>query len=107
VSLLANLVGTSERVGATPARLRKVRELAAFLRALSPEEIETAVHYLSGEISQGRIGIGYSTLQSAASETAAGAETLWIAEVDHCLTVVAGIRGAGSAAQRGVSATIS
>ena len=100
VSLLANLVGTSERVGATPARLRKVRELAAFLRALSPEEIETAVHYLSGEISQGRIGIGYSTLQSAASETAAGAETLWIAEVDHCLTVVAGIRGAGSAAQR-------
>jgi DNA ligase-1 len=100
VTLLADLVATSQRVGATSARLRKVQELAAFLRALPPEEIETAVHYLSGETSQGRIGIGYSTLQSAASKTAAGAGTLSIAEVDHCLAAVAGIRGAGSAAHR-------
>ena len=100
MTLLADLVATSQRVGATSARLRKVQELAAYLRALPPEEIETAVHYLSGETSQGRIGIGYSTLQSAASKTAAGAGTLSIAEVDHCLAAVAGIRGAGSAAQR-------
>jgi DNA ligase-1 len=100
VTLLADLVATSQRVGATSARLRKVQELAPFLRALPPEEIETAVHYLSGETSQGRIGIGYSTLQSAASKTAAGAGTLSIAEVDHCLAAVAGIRGAGSAAHR-------
>jgi DNA ligase-1 len=99
-SLLAHLVGTSQRVGATSARLRKVQELAGFLRALPPEEIETAVHYLSGETSQGRIGIGYATLQAAASKTAAVAETLSIAEVDQCLTVVAGSRGAGSAARR-------
>jgi hypothetical protein len=39
VILLADLVGTSQRVGATSARLRKVRELAVFLRALPPEEI--------------------------------------------------------------------
>jgi DNA ligase-1 len=100
VTLLADLVGTSQRVGATSARLNKVRELAGFLRALPPEEIETAVQYLSGETSQGRIGIGYSTLQAAASKTAAGAGTLSIGEVDHCLAVVAGIRGAGSAAHR-------
>jgi DNA ligase 1 len=100
VTLLADLVATSQRVGATSARLRKVQELAEFLRALPPEEIERAVHYLSGETSQGRIGIGYSTLRSAASKTAAGAGTLSIAEVDHCLAAVAGIRGAGSAAQR-------
>jgi DNA ligase-1 len=100
VTLLADLVATSQRVGAASARLRKVQELAAYLRALPPEEIETAVHYLSGETSQGRIGIGYSTLQSAASKAAAGAGTLSIAEVDHCLAAVAGIRGAGSAAHR-------
>jgi len=100
VTLLADLVATSQRVGATSARLRKVQELAAFLRALPPQELETAVHYLSGETSQGRIGIGYSTLQSAASKTAAAAGTLAIAEVDHCLAAVAGIRGAGSAAHR-------
>jgi DNA ligase-1 len=100
VTLLADLVATSQRVGATSARLRKVQELAAFLRALPSEEIETAVHYLSGETSQGRIGIGYSTLQSAASKTAAGAGTLSIAEVDHCLAALVGIRGVGSAAHR-------
>src|SRR5258708_4499805 len=100
VTLLADLVGTSQRVGATSARLRKVRELAGFLRALPPEEIETAVQYLSGETSQGRIGIGYSALQAAASKTAAGAGTLSIGEVDHSLAVLAGIRGAGSAAHR-------
>jgi len=65
MGLLLDLVNTSQRVGATSARLAKVRELAAFLRALPPEEIETAVHYLSGEIPQGRIGIGYSVLKSA------------------------------------------
>ena len=100
MSLLADLVGTSQRVGATSARLKKVRELSAFLKALAPEEIETAVQYLSGETPQGRIGIGYSTLRASASETAAGTKTLSIAEVDHCLAMVAGIRGAGSAAQR-------
>jgi len=100
VTLLADLVGTSQRVGANAARLNKVGELAGFLRALSPEEIETAVLYLSGETSQGRIGIGYSTLQAAASKTTAGAGTLSISEVDRCLAVVAGIRGAGSAAHR-------
>src|SRR2546429_549504 len=71
MTLLADLVRTSQRVGATAARLSKVRELASFLRALPPDEIETAAHYLSGEIPQGRIGIGYSTLQAAAASGAA------------------------------------
>jgi DNA ligase-1 len=101
VTLLANLVGASQRVGASSARLTKVRELAAFLRALPPEEIETAVHYLSGETPQGRIGIGYSTLQAAASKTpAVDNGTLSIAEVDRCLTMIAGMRGAGTTARR-------
>src|ERR1700722_13643977 len=100
MTLLADLVGTSQRVGATSARLKKVRELSTFLKALAPEEIATAVQYLSGEKSQGPIGFGYSAVQTYASKSAAGTETLSIAEVDHCLAMVAGIRGAGSAAQR-------
>jgi DNA ligase-1 len=100
VTLLADLVRTSERVSASAARLSKVRELAAFLKALPADEIETAAHYLSGETPQGRIGIGYSTLQAAASKTAANAETLSIAEVDRSLAVIATIRGAGSAGRR-------
>jgi DNA ligase 1 len=100
VTLLGDLVGVSQRVGASSARLAKVRELAAFLKALQTEEIETAVHYLSGETPQGRIGIGYSTLRAAASKTAANEGTLSITEADRNLSTIAGIRGAGSAVRR-------
>ncbi|TLY56679.1 MAG: ATP-dependent DNA ligase, partial [Gammaproteobacteria bacterium] len=100
MTLLADLVRTSQRVGATAARLAKVRELASFLRALPPDEIETAAHYLSGETPQGRVGLGYSTLQAAGASGAASTETLSIAEVDRSLALIATIRGAGSAARR-------
>jgi DNA ligase-1 len=100
MTLLANLVETSQRVGATAARLAKVRELAGLLRALAPDEIETGAHYLSGELPQGRIGIGYAALRSAASNAPATAATLSIAEVDALLSEIAGIRGAGSTASR-------
>ena len=100
MSFLADLVSTSQRVGAASARRTKVRELSAFLKALPPEEIETAVHYLSGEISQGRIGITYKALQAAAGTLAADQEGLPIAEVDRALDAIAAIGGAGSAARR-------
>jgi len=100
VTLLLNLVGVSQRVGANPSRLTKVRELASFLRALPADEIETAVHYLSGEIPQGRIGIGYAMLRAAASSPPAQAGTLSIAELDRSLTALADIRGSGSAGRR-------
>jgi DNA ligase-1 len=100
VTLLFNLVSTSERVGATAARSTKVRELAAFLRALPADEIEIAVHYLSGDIPQGRIGIGYSTLRDAASSPPAQAATVSISELDRSLTLLAAIRGTGSSARR-------
>ena len=40
MTLLAELVGASARVGATAARKSKVRELALLLGALAPEEID-------------------------------------------------------------------
>jgi DNA ligase-1 len=74
VTLLADLVATSQRVGAASSRRTKVRELADFLKALAADEIETAVHYLSGEISQGRIGITYKALQAATAREAPATE---------------------------------
>jgi len=67
VTLLATLADTSRRVAATPARLAKLRELAALLAELAPGEIGIAVNYLSGEIPQGRIGIGPAALSRAAA----------------------------------------
>ena len=100
MTLLAELVRASQRVGASAARKTKVRELSSLLRALAPEEIDTGVHYLSGEIPQGKIGVGYSAVRVAASAPAADAEALSIAEVDQRLSELAAIRGSGSAARR-------
>jgi DNA ligase 1 len=100
VTLLADLVDTSQRVAATPARSVKVRELAALLRSLSADEIGIATHYLSGELPQGRIGIGYAALQSAATAPAAQSPALSILDADHRLAAIAATRGAGSAARR-------
>ena len=100
MTLLAHLVGVSERVAATPARLSKVRALADFLSTLPPEDIDTAVLYLSGDTPQGRIGIGYASLKAAAATAAATVGTLTIGEVDSALASLATLRGPGSAAGR-------
>jgi DNA ligase-1 len=100
VTLLNDLVDTSQRVGASSARSTKVRELAAFLRSLAADEIEMAVHYLAGEIAQGRIGIGYAALRTAASSTPAHAPNLTLAQLDRSLTGLAEVRGPGSASRR-------
>jgi DNA ligase 1 len=97
---LADLVDTSQRVGATPARLIKVRELAEFLRRLEPGEIGIATHYLSGELPQGRFGIGYASLAAAARERAAALPTLSITDTDSRLSALAAIRGAGAGERR-------
>ena len=104
MTLLADLVGTSQRVRATSSRLAKVRELAAFLRLLSPDEVDIAVLYLSGETPQGRSGLGYANLRSAADASAAADRpSLSIATTHEALEAIAAIRGAGSAARRAQS----
>ena len=100
MTLLATLVSTSQRVGATSARLAKVRELAEALRTLEPTEIEIAVQYLSGDTPQGKIGISYALLQAARGVPAAAEPSLTILEADRRLGEIATIRGSGSAALR-------
>lgn len=100
MSLLATLVEVSNRVGATSSRTAKIRELAQTLRALEPDEIEIGVHYLAGELPQGKIGISYSTLQSAARGEGASVPALTITELDRRITELAALRGTGSTSTR-------
>src|SRR5690348_17065573 len=97
--LLADLVATSRRVAQTSARRTKVRELGELLKSLPPDEIDIAAHYLSGEVPQGRIGVGYAALRGAAA-AAADRPTLTLSEVDRRIGELAAIRGGGSAALR-------
>jgi DNA ligase-1 len=100
VTLLAELVRASQRVGATTSRRAKVQELAWLLKSLAPDEVDAGVHYLSGEIPQGKIGVGYASVRAAAATAASGTESLSIGETDRRLTELATVRGAGSAARR-------
>jgi DNA ligase-1 len=98
--LLASLVETSQRVGATTSRVAKGQELAALLRGLAPAEIDIAVLYLSGDTPQGRSGLGYAALSSANDAAPAERATLSVAEVNRRLGEIAEIRGSGSTARR-------
>jgi DNA ligase-1 len=100
VTLLAELVRASQRVGATAARRAKIQELAWLLKSLTADEIRIGVHYLSGEIPQGKIGVGYAAVRAAAAIPAARVESLSIGEADRRLAQLADVRGTGSAARR-------
>jgi DNA ligase-1 len=100
VTLLASLVETSERVGAASSRLTKVRELAHLLRSLEPVEVSIGVLYLSGEVPQGRCGIGPSALRAAAGALPAATPSLSLAEVDRHIAEIAALCGKGVATRR-------
>jgi DNA ligase 1 len=100
VTLLASLVETSGRVRAAAARNAKIQELASFLRSLEPAELGIGVHYLSGEVPQGRVGIGQAVLRDAKSATPADATGLSITEVDRTIGEIARLRGAGTGSLR-------
>jgi DNA ligase-1 len=97
VTLLADVVRTSAQVGATPSRLAKVAALAERLRSLQPDEIEIALPYLSGELRQGKLALGYRTLNPG---NAASTATLTLREVDSVFEQLKITKGRGSASQR-------
>ena len=100
VTLLSSLVSASTRVAETAARLGKIRELAGLLHLLQPDEIETAVLYLSGALPQGRFGIGYRVLQAVADEVAASVASLTIGDTNRRMEDIAVLRGAGTGIRR-------
>jgi DNA ligase-1 len=99
VTQLAEVVRASAAVAATPSRLAKIRVIADCLRALEPAEIEIALPYLSGEIRQGKLTVGYAALQSAMGNPAA-APTLSLPEVDAAFESLKNVKGKGAASRR-------
>jgi DNA ligase-1 len=99
VTRLAELVRVSNQVAATSSRLAKIRELADFLRPLEREEIEIALPYLSGDIRQGKLTVGYAALQAARTR-AAMAPVLTLHDVDAVFGKLKQVKGKGAAEQR-------
>jgi len=99
VTAFASLVAVSTEVGGTASRLAKVRALADFLRALDADEVPIALPYLSGDTRQGKLSVGFATLQSARTSPAP-APVLAIGDVDHAFHRLKNVKGKGSSGQR-------
>ena len=99
MTLLAEVVRASAAVAATSSRLAKIRVIADCLRAIAPEEVEIALPWLSGDIRQGRLAVGYPTLQSATGRPAPS-PALSIADVDAAFQSLKTAKGKGSAAAK-------
>jgi DNA ligase 1 len=107
--LLDRVVRTSAAVAAAPGRLAKIAEIAALLRDVPPGEIPAAVAFLSGELTQRQIGVGYAALadllgpggRAAPAAPAAPADpVLTLAEADAALGAIGAQSGPGSQALR-------
>jgi ATP-dependent DNA ligase I len=96
--LLTEIAETSRAVAATSARLAKRDLLAGCLRRADPEEVAIAVAYLSGELPQRQIGVGWAALRERPAPAAE--PSLTVAEIDAAFTAIGQISGKGSVATR-------
>jgi len=97
---LSEIVNTSTVVASTSSRGKKVELLADVLRRLAPDEVAIAIGFFTGWPRQGKLGIGWATLDAARPPNAAVEATLTIAEVDQAFTALKAVKGSNSAAQR-------
>jgi ATP-dependent DNA ligase I len=91
---LAELVAVSEAVSETSARGGKIAALADALRAASPDEAAIAVAFLSGELRQRQIGVGWAALHELPPP--ADAPSLTLTEVDAAFAAIGALTGPGS-----------
>lgn len=90
---------TSRRLAETAKRSEKWALLGTLLLRLAPEEIPVAVGFLTGAPRQGRIGVGWRTLQAARTDPAA-APSLEVLDVHRAIDRLAAMSGSGVNAAR-------
>jgi DNA ligase-1 len=100
--LFMRVVETSAAVASTASRLGKVGQLADCLKHASDEDdagtVATVVAFLSGDLTQRQIGVGWASLRDMPS--AASEPTLTVGEVDETFSRVGALSGVGSQAER-------
>ena len=96
---LSRLASVSSSVAATRSRREKVRLLAQCLLQLSPADVFCGASYLTGEIPQGKIGLGPSIIRAVEVEDTIQT-SISIAQTDAMLEDISATRGAGARARR-------
>ncbi len=109
--LLNEIAQVSAQVARVPGRRAKIDLIAGLLRRAAPGEVPLAVAFLSGELRQRQIGVGYATLADllgfrgetgavAAAGPAAAEPVVTMAEADETFAAIGRVSGAGSQAER-------
>ncbi len=93
---LGHLVALVTQVRITTKKTEKIDLLAHFLRQTRGKETELAAHYLSGNLPQGRIGIGWAMISAAMIDAPPSGTPLTLVEVDQVLSQIASDEGSGS-----------
>lgn len=95
---LATVAAASADLATTSARSAKTRRLAELLRAAEASEISVLVAWLSGELTQRQIGVGWAGLRTLPAP--APAAELTVAEVEASFDEIAAQAGPGSQGRR-------
>ena len=99
---LVEVATASTDVGATSARLAKIARIADLLRHAGaegdPKLVAIVVSWLSGELPQRQIGVGWAALRSLPPPAAE--PSLTVLEVDARFTEIGTVSGKGSQARR-------
>ncbi|HEU5418664.1 MAG TPA: ATP-dependent DNA ligase [Streptosporangiaceae bacterium] len=105
--LLDKVARTSAVVAAAPGRLAKVAEIAGLLREVPQAEVPAVVAFLSGELTQRQIGVGYAAIMdllgpagSAGLAAPPETPTLTVTEADEAFGAIGAQAGPGSQAER-------
>jgi len=96
--LLSEIALASRDVAATSSRLAKVARLSECLTAAAPGEVGVAVAYLSGELPQGTVGVGWAALRELPAPSPEA--SLELRQVDETVSRLQAISGPGSQAAR-------
>ncbi|OSC28127.1 ATP-dependent DNA ligase [Mycobacterium vulneris] len=97
---LLDVATTSTDVGSTSSRLTKVTHIAGLLTRAAPDAavIAIIVSWLSGELRQRQIGVGWAALRSR--PPAASHASLTVAGVDATFSEIGAVSGKGAQARR-------
>ncbi len=98
--LLSRLVDVSSRISSTTKKKEKISLFAGLLREAKGREILLTSSYLSGQLPQGRLGIGWAGLQEALEGLTGESRPIGLVDLDRSFEAIAAERGPGSSERK-------